>query len=211
MNWMLLNGGGAVSFDSGGMHFHGMSADDVLRDFSMSLSNQVRAAGRFSKWPVTKHSLLVAHLLPAELGLEGLAHDAHEAITADIPTPWVNWLPDQVGDTIKAAKQAVQVAFEQIVGYLPWPHVPDIGSVADLVHRADQLAFHLEVQFLMPHSVERAARDLNLRIKPVSAGDETIKYMLYLRDLTAPESADLWYGEMVRCLAERRAYIEALA
>lgn len=202
MNWMLLNGGGAVSFDSGGMHFHGMTGNQVLRDFSYSLAHQIRAAGRFGTWSVAKHSLFVALLLPPEMVLEGLIHDAHEAITADIPTPWANSLPASVQAEIQLGKYNVQRAFQQIVGYRPRQDLD-----MSLVHKTDHRAFLLEVRHFLGDSASLAAENLNLHVGPVVQTPEELAYITNLTKLGSWDAGILWYEHVKHELAERREYV----
>ena len=59
-----------------------------LTDIAVSLSRECRYAGNgVHWWPVALHSFVVADLLPIELRLHGLLHDAAECVTGDIPKP----------------------------------------------------------------------------------------------------------------------------
>ena len=64
------------------------SIEIVLSDITTSLARQCRFSGHgVHFWSVAQHSLLVAALLPEELNLQGLLHDASEAYLGDVITP----------------------------------------------------------------------------------------------------------------------------
>ncbi len=66
-----------------------------LLDIAISLGNQCRFAGHTqSFYSVAEHCLRVADLLPDELKLTGLLHDASEAYMLDLPRPLKNRLPE---------------------------------------------------------------------------------------------------------------------
>ena len=66
-----------------------------IEDIAHGLSMLCRFAGqcRFF-FSVAEHSIAVAHLLPANLKLFGLLHDASEAYLADLPRPVKAGLPE---------------------------------------------------------------------------------------------------------------------
>lgn len=67
-----------------------------LEDIAWALANQCRFNGhtRGAFYSVCEHSLRVAHLLPEELKLAGLLHDAAEAYMGDIVRPLKEMLPN---------------------------------------------------------------------------------------------------------------------
>jgi 5'-deoxynucleotidase YfbR-like HD superfamily hydrolase len=59
-----------------------------LMDIAISLSREGRYAGAGMRWwPVVLHTFVVCDLLPPQLKLHGLLHDASETITGDVPKP----------------------------------------------------------------------------------------------------------------------------
>ena len=59
-----------------------------LQDIAVALSRECRYAGNSVHWwCVALHSFVVADLLPDELKIHGLMHDAAECITGDVPKP----------------------------------------------------------------------------------------------------------------------------
>jgi len=65
--------------------------DDIVH--SLSLMNRFNGAALFP-YSVAQHSLHVASLLPAELRLEGLLHDAAEAYIGDMVSPLKQVMPE---------------------------------------------------------------------------------------------------------------------
>lgn len=206
-NWMLLNFGGAATFDAGGIHFLGMNKASLLVDFGRSLAGTNRAGGRFY-WSVAQHSLLVAHLLPPNLRLEGLLHDAHEAITGDIPTPFARWLPEEVRKTLDQGKRLIQTEFESRIGYQPWPEPPQVGSIAELVHRADHRAFLTEVTFNLAESAQTAYDELNLLVEAIEVDDSTRAFVEQWQPMSRETVAWQWASEVKVALDKRREAIQ---
>lgn len=117
-----------------------------IDDIAAGLGYQPRFTGQMSEfYSLADHSILVSFLVPPELALQGLLHDAAEAYVNDIPRPVKPLLRDykpieetigqaimlRYGLSLPLAKEvkdadAVAVGIEQFL-FLPntpyWPHV----------------------------------------------------------------------------------------
>lgn len=104
-------------------------------DIAHGLANKCRFNGHTCSWySVAQHSVLVSQLVPEDLALAALLHDAAEAYLPDMPSPIKARLPgfDQVEAGLM---QAIAEQFR-----LPWP-MPEAVAIADRRIVADE-AFH---------------------------------------------------------------------
>ena len=97
-----------------------------VRDISVQLMRLIRFGGAGEiPWPVGMHSLLVTDLLPKNLEVYGLLHDAAECCVADVPRPMKT-------DAARKVEGAVQARIYAHLGVRP-----PTAKQARLVHDAD--------------------------------------------------------------------------
>jgi uncharacterized protein len=128
-------------------------ADDViLEDIAHALSLLCRFNGHcLGFYSVAEHSVRVSRILPDELKLWGLLHDAGEAYTTDLPRPVKAHLPDF--RTIE--DRVLKVVAEHF--NLPWP-------VPEAVFDADTKLLATEARDLMAPAPE----PWNLGVEPLA-------------------------------------------
>jgi 5'-deoxynucleotidase YfbR-like HD superfamily hydrolase len=143
----------------------------AIEDIAHGLAYQCRFNGQTREfYSVAQHSLIVASLVPPQLRLAALLHDAAEAYLGDMVKPLKVLLPafalieDQVSAIIAAA---FDIDFS------------DYGPIK----RADLIALATEKRDLMPHSVERWAylddiRPLPERIVTMSPGQAKQEFLV---------------------------------
>lgn len=118
-----------------------------LDDVANALGNLCRFTGQCARfYSVAEHSWHVSHIVPPELALVGLLHDATEAYCADIARPLKNLLPDY-----QRVEEQIWRAVAEAFG-LPVVMPPEIK-------RADMAMLKLEVDHLLPPN---CADELNL-------------------------------------------------
>ena len=92
--------GYGVATASGGLYYPAdpQPEDIKIEDIAAQLARICRFNGALrhdiSFYSVAQHSVLVSHCVPADLAMEGLLHDAHEAYVHDIVKPLKMMLPD---------------------------------------------------------------------------------------------------------------------
>lgn len=111
-----------------------------IEDIAFALSHQCRFNGHCSRfYSVAEHSVYVASLLPPELRLAGLLHDAAEAYITDMPTPIKQFLPDYIAMEKRIA-EVISKAFE----------LDGDGCDSPEVKRADRQQLRTEAYHLLP-------------------------------------------------------------
>jgi len=87
-----------------------------INDIAHALSLICRYAGHCTGfYSVAQHSVYAAHLLPKELALSGLMHDAPEAYISDMPKPVKIFLPEY-NQIEKGIEETIALKYN-----LPWP------------------------------------------------------------------------------------------
>lgn len=122
------------------------------QEIAHALGNICRYNGHVNDfYSVAQHCVLVSRLVPRDLAMEGLMHDAAEAYVGDMVRP----LKDLVGDAYRHIEESVEVAIAGRFGLEhPWP--PEVKT-------ADVIVFHTEVRDLTPQSYRYPHEESGLR------------------------------------------------
>ncbi|HZZ43865.1 MAG TPA: hypothetical protein VFE58_13090 [Tepidisphaeraceae bacterium] len=143
-------------------------ADIDIRDIAHSLSLQCRFNGHCSAfYSVADHSLRVAAILPPQLQLAGLLHDAAEAYLSDLPRPVKQQLPD----FCSAEDRLLEIIFTHF--HLSWPIPPEVWH-------ADETLLATESRDLMttpPESWNLAASPLLEKITPITPTEAESQFL----------------------------------
>lgn len=113
-------------------------------------------------YSVAEHACRVSDLLPPELQLAGLLHDAPEAYLGDMPT-YLKHHPF-FGEAYRSAERALEAKIEEVFG---------VDLDHDLIHWADRRLLATEKRDLLPDTGEewlilRGVKPLAERIVPWS-------------------------------------------
>ncbi|SHG67276.1 phosphohydrolase [Massilia sp. CF038] len=135
----------------------------AIEDIAHGLAYQCRFNGQTQAfYSVAQHSLVVASLVPADLRLAALLHDAAEAYLGDMVKPLKVLLPEFAALEDKVSAIIATTFGIDFANYQP-------------IKRADLIALATEKRDLMPHSSERWAyldgiTALPARIVPMAPG-----------------------------------------
>jgi len=156
----------------------------VIGDIAHGLAHQCRFNGQTSKfYSVAQHSVLVASILPRELRLAGLLHDASEAYLGDVVQPLKDLLPEY---------QAIEENFCKVLGMRFGVNLQH----NDAIRHADLVVLATERRDLMP--MDMADWSSIAGITPMS---RTIKPM-------PPEAASAQFMEMFFTLTNQKKAIK---
>ena len=126
----------------------------AIEDIAHGLAYQCRFNGQTQEfYSVAQHSLVVASLVPTDLRLAALLHDAAEAYLGDMVKPLKVLLPE-----FAVLEDKVSVLIANAFGI-------DFSDYAP-IKRADLIALATEKRDLMPHSAERWTYLDNIRPLP---------------------------------------------
>ncbi len=149
--------------------------DIDIRDIAHSLSLQCRFNGHCLEfYSVADHSLHVSRLLPRELTLWGLLHDAGEAYLTDLPRP-IKHSVEGYNELEERMLEVIARRFD-----LPWPMPAE-------VLRADDVALVTEARDLMapaPASWGMTVEPVPEAIVPLAPGDSEQMFLARFRELT---------------------------
>jgi hypothetical protein len=108
-----------------------------IEDIALSISKLCRYTGHTRRfYSVAQHCLQVSTLVPGELALEGLLHDATEAYIGDISKPLKDALELVAPGAIRGIEDRIHVAVAQRFG-VDFPMDPRIKE-ADLISLATE-------------------------------------------------------------------------
>lgn len=156
----------------------------VIGDIAHGLAHQCRFNGQTNKfYSVAQHSVLVASILPRELRLAGLLHDASEAYLGDVVQPLKDLLPEY---------QAIEAKFCEVLGERFGVNLLH----NDAIKHADLIVLATERRDLMP--MDTADWSSIAGITPMS---RTIKPM-------SPDAAAAQFMEMFFTLTNQKELVK---
>lgn len=141
----------------------------VIEDIAHALSNSCRFTGHVKKfYSVAEHSVRVSNILPPELALTGLLHDASEAYLSDMARP-VKAQP-AFGDIYKKFEAQLEEVIAGVFG-LTYPFPPKVKE-------ADTILLRTEQRDLMPPTFRHeGAEYLDHTIEPWSPEDAEVRFL----------------------------------
>lgn len=126
-----------------GKHFHFLNPSDDeidIEDIAYALANNCRFNGHCDRfYSVAEHSVFVSSLLPKELQLAGLLHDAAEAYLTDIPSPIKQFMPEY-----KTLEHTVETAIARKFG------LPEDVFSQQQIKEADIRQLMTEAEWMLP-------------------------------------------------------------
>ena len=150
-----------------------------IDDIAHALSNMCRFTGHVSEfYSVAQHSMEVANILPEELKLTGLLHDASEAYLVDISRPVKR---DSRFSFYREAEAVLEKCIAEKFG-LTWPW-------AEEVKRADNVLLLTEKRDLMgrePKPWQDTAKPLDKTIIPLPPKEAERLFLEYYDLLRSP-------------------------
>lgn len=152
--------------------------DDIyIEDIAHALSNSCRFTGHVRAfYSVAQHSVLCSEIVPNDLALIALLHDASEAYLSDISRP-IKQQPE-FGEIYKKYERVLEQAIATRYGLkYPWP---------DEVKKADNTLLRTEQRDLMPAIFRHAGEDyLDEEIDPWQPTEAEKRYLARYYELTS--------------------------
>lgn len=154
-----------------------------LEDIAHGLAYQCRFNGQTSEfYSIAQHSLMVADIVPPELRLAALLHDASEAYLGDVVKPL---------KALLANYKAIELNVETMIAN----HFGIENMFDPRIKQADMIALATEKRDLMPHSAEdwsylRGFKPLPEAIAPMSPTEAKRVFLIEVNKARcAPEVA----------------------
>ena len=154
----------------------------VIGDIAHGLAHQCRFNGQTNKfYSVAQHSVLVASILPRELRLAGLLHDASEAYLGDVVQPLKDLLPEY---------QTIEAKFCEVLGERFGVNLLH----NDAIKHADLIVLATERRDLMPMDMAdwssiAGIKPMSRTIKPISPDAASAQFMEMFFTLTNQKKA----------------------
>lgn len=146
-----------------------------IRDIARSLSRISRYTGHSKTYSVAQHSVFVSELCPPQFAYQGLMHDAHEAITGDVSTPFKEVMEHHHPGWWRELEAHYAAKVRKHYG------LPE--SLNGVVKDADRKAHQHEVAYLFSGRALKAWKSLGVvpdYTKTVTALDEEAAYLQFL-------------------------------
>src|SRR4051812_16747726 len=111
-------------------------ADFSIEDIGHALSNSCRFTGHTIEfYSVAQHCVLVSQIVPSELCLTALLHDASEAYLSDIARPIKQ--QQEFGDPYREVESRIEAAIAERYG-LVYPYPQEIKTADMILLRSEQ-------------------------------------------------------------------------
>lgn len=138
------------TFSGGTFHLTIPAPEDVsIQDIAHSLSLLCRFTGHTRQfYSVAQHSVLVSTLVPQDLALEGLLHDASEAYIGDLSSPLKGVILESTTAFLDIETHIHEVIAKRFGTTFPHPpEIKEADNIAVVTERRD---------FMMPNGTEWA-------------------------------------------------------
>jgi uncharacterized protein len=161
----------------------------TVEDIAHALAKVCRFAGHSRQfYSVAQHSVLVSRIVPPEMALRALFHDAAEAFLGDVTSPLKQLLPQY--RELEARVEAAVLERLGLGARAAWPE-----HVRQTIKRADLVLLATEQRDLMPpHDDEwamlKGVRPLDAPIRPLDPAEAFALFMTEYWSLSGPVAAE---------------------